>query len=121
MRVVYGHPKCTVWRPLTVPEDSLNALPYLRRGWCFFESGVSIVGSAACVTIEDGQRRNDAKSPVPFVPARFAKQVQDLHFTNKRTDAEVVISLYNHIFSKLSPRALMRRLSSPGETTRYAH
>ena len=32
MHVVYSNPEWVVYRLLTVPSDSLNATPYLKRG-----------------------------------------------------------------------------------------
>jgi hypothetical protein len=103
MHVVYGHSKWLVYRLLTVPADSQNATPYLRRGWCFFESGVSIVGCNILLTILDGKDvTKTQKSPVPLSPARFAENVEALHFTSQRTDTDVVITLFDRIFPKLA-------------------
>jgi len=102
MHVIYTHPKWNVYRILTIPEHSLNGTAYLARGWCFFESGVSIVGARALVTICDGKRMDHEKSPVPLPPVQFAAEVKELHFTSKRTDVDTVIQLYSHIFPKLA-------------------
>lgn len=44
MHVVYSHRKWEVNRILTMAVDSQNSTPNLGRGWCVFESGVSVVG-----------------------------------------------------------------------------
>lgn len=62
---VYSNANWPVYRLLSVPEDSMNATPYLERGWCAFESGVSVIAANQLLTIQDGKKRFDAKSPVP--------------------------------------------------------
>ena len=104
MHTVYSNPEWQVCRLLAVPEDALNATPYLKRGWCFFESGVSIAGAQALLTLRDGEFIYNEPSPVPLPPVRFAEQVRRLHFTSARTDPDDVVQLYQRIFPKLAEK-----------------
>jgi hypothetical protein len=99
---VYGHPRWTVYRLLTVPESAQNPVPYLRRGWCVFQSAIAIVGSGLLETIQGGKSLTDAiASPVPLTPARFEMMSCDCHFT-VGTDRDILTSLYKRIFPKLA-------------------
>jgi len=84
-----------------IPEDSLNTNPYMKRGWCFYETSVASVGAASFVSILDGSKRFDMKSPVPLPPSKFAAKIKELTFTNG-ADQDVVIQLYEKVFPKVA-------------------
>jgi len=87
---------------LDVPGDAENAIPYQKRGWCVYETGVSSVGAEEVVSVKVGDEDLSTNTPVPFTPEIFCDEIQHLHFTNGRTDAEVVMDLFVRVFPRLA-------------------
>merc|ERR1712107_24715 len=110
MHHVYGHGNWVVIRLLNVPADSLNNVPYLARGWCFCESGVSVVGARQLWTFQDGDVMLTwrSKLPIPLVPQQFNDAVHQLHFTSKMMDVKNICDLYGRIFPKLAEHDAMQ-------------
>lgn len=106
LHFVYGHPQWTVWRILTVPGDAANPTPYLRRGWCVFQTRVGSAGARQVNSLKDGRNMDHEKSPVPLAPHYFARELRRLHF-QQDVDRQELIELYARVFPRLAERESM--------------
>jgi len=113
MQLWYAHALTTVYL-LTAPTPTAASLPvegrapaYSERGWPTFESAVACLAkksSSNCWAplVDVGHPRSvcDACGQVhlkrvpPLVPDKFQRQLELCHFTNGKSDCEVVAGLY---------------------------
>lgn len=109
MHLVYGHGKWCVFRLLTVPDKAESSTPYLRRGWCFFETGVSSVAARAVQTIQNGKQIFDERSIVPMNPTRFAEELRKLEFrwTDEGGDRQMISQLYRAMWPHLAQATIL--------------
>jgi len=102
MDQIYTNPKWEVFRFVTVAEDAENGMPYMRRGWCVFESSSASVGAKSLQTIRDGVLVQNEPKMLPMTPSRFRDLVKTLHFTSKKADSQLVAELFEKVFPRLA-------------------
>merc|ERR1712048_1017335 len=90
------------------PSTSVNSTPYEKRGWCFFESSVSVAGAMMVLTVKDSDIANNEKSPVPVNPDRFDRLLRHKTFTSPNADMGLVSALYRRIFPRLAQHETLK-------------
>merc|ERR1712216_1093574 len=97
LHLVFSNPRWFVVRLVHTPAFAENSVLYDRRGWCFFESAVATIGCYQVCTLDDGHDCNNA-TPVPLLPERFNKILDDQVFATHNYDMDFVKSLYQRVF-----------------------
>uniref|UniRef100_A0A0G4H230 Uncharacterized protein n=1 Tax=Chromera velia CCMP2878 TaxID=1169474 RepID=A0A0G4H230_9ALVE len=98
MDLIYSSPHTHVIRSTAVPESASNPTPYIERGWCWFESAVTAFKPPAQVISDEADP--DCKGAsltslrIPATPLDFSKTLNTKKFTNGKSDADGVKTLY---------------------------
>lgn len=104
VHLLYVNPRWKVYRITTLPSLADNETPYAERGWCYFESKVSLGQCNEVVTIHNGVVRKASKTgktAVPLTPDRFAQELKSKTFTSI-VDRDVVTELYRKAFEGIA-------------------
>jgi len=81
----------------SVPDDAANSIPYLARGWCFFEFAISADHWRLLNVANSEVRELLDTTGAPWDESDFITEFATKRFTNQG-DSTTVMSLYEHLY-----------------------